>query len=66
MVWNYKIMVIVTTPTGNITSQMLHYQDYEVAEEAYKQLEEAPEIPLMQMTAIRMYKREDKYGRYGR
>lgn len=66
MVWNYKIVLIVTTPTGNITSQMLHYQDYEMAEEAYKELEQAPEIPLMKMSAIRLYKLESKHGRYGR
>jgi hypothetical protein len=65
MVWNYKIVLIVTTANG-ITSQMLHYQDYDMAEEAYRELEAAPEVPNMLMTAIRLYKLEHKYGRMGR
>lgn len=65
-VWNYKIMVVLTTPQGAITSQMLHFQEYEVAEEAHKELEAAPEIPNMQMSAIRLYKKGDKYGAWYR
>jgi hypothetical protein len=66
MVWNYKIMVVITTPQGSITSQMLHFQEYDVAEEAYQELVDAPEVPLMAMSAIRLYKKEQKYGRMAR
>ena len=66
MVWNYKIVLIITANGNSVTSQMLHYQDYDMAEEAYAELEGAPEVPGMLMTAIRLYKKENKYGRVNR
>jgi hypothetical protein len=59
----YKILVIVTTSHG-VTSQLLHYTEYEQAENAYQALEESPELKSLKTTAIRLYKTQR--GRYER
>ena len=64
-VWNYKILVVVKTNVG-VTSQMLHYQDYDTAEEAYDELTKAPTSPEVQLLYMRLYKKEDRYQGWSR
>jgi hypothetical protein len=55
MVWNYKILLVITNGQG-VSTQLLHYQDQEHADEAFKQLAVAPQNESFKTSVLKLYK----------
>lgn len=61
----YKILVVISGTSG-LTSQLLHYVDYDDAEEAYTELTKGSHPSELNVNYIRLYKqRESGWRRRG-
>ncbi len=64
MVWNYKIMLVVTNPQG-ISTQILHYQDQQKADIAFDQLAKNPKAANFEVSVLKLYKPVRERAGYG-
>jgi len=56
----YKILVVISTTAGGLTSQLLHYISYDDAETAYEALNKSEKPVGLTVSYIRLYEREER------